>query len=226
MVDGTRGKVWGVIAVVGVAVALWCAWRDLRARSMDNKHGDPRPTSTRFVLDSDEVTVRDYSVCVAAGSCDLAGMEAGRWDACNWEKAGREMHPINCVSIEQARSYCNFANGRLPTDTEWLADGPTVDEVADAYSRLRPACLHVNGTCRSGDRVDVVRGRRNMIGNVAEWVEVPLVERESAHGAAAEGAIGGWYYMSIIDVAGSLRPSSVGRVGRAPTVGVRCMSMR
>ena len=92
---------------------------------------DPGPQVARlaeFRVDRTEVTVAAYRACVTAGACAAAGLETPRWDgedrakwawACNWGKAGREQHPINCVDWGQADAYCRWARGRLPTEAEW-----------------------------------------------------------------------------------------------------------
>ncbi len=38
---------------------------------------------------------------------------------CNWGKAGRENHPINCVDWDQAWTFCEWVEKRLPTEAEW-----------------------------------------------------------------------------------------------------------
>ncbi len=67
-----------------------------------------------FQIDKTEVTVEAYRRCVEAGSCSKP---AG--GTCNWGKTGRERHPINCVDWEQARTYCQWAWKRLPSEAEW-----------------------------------------------------------------------------------------------------------
>jgi hypothetical protein len=38
---------------------------------------------------------------------------------CNAGLSGREGYPVNCVTFEQARRYCEWRGGRLPTRHEW-----------------------------------------------------------------------------------------------------------
>jgi formylglycine-generating enzyme required for sulfatase activity len=81
-----------------------------------------------FSIDRTEVTVAQYRACVEAGACSAAGLELPFWPdepkpewawACNWGRAGREQHPLNCVDWSQAAAYCRWAGKRLPTQEEW-----------------------------------------------------------------------------------------------------------
>ena len=86
-----------------------------------------------FCIDATEVTEGDYARCVHAGACEPAHPNAvlpdGRRiptpidEACHahpkWHASDPERHPVNCVTIEQARACCAFAGMRLPTDAEW-----------------------------------------------------------------------------------------------------------
>ncbi|RMD98183.1 MAG: hypothetical protein D6812_13930 [Deltaproteobacteria bacterium] len=88
--------------------------------------GDEQPVEQvclkAFYIDKTEVTVAQYQRCVEAGGCSSALLDQSDWgsdEACNWGKPGRENHPINCVGWSQAKEYCRWAGGRLPTEREW-----------------------------------------------------------------------------------------------------------
>ena len=91
-------------------------------------------------LDRNEVTTEVYEVCANEGSCEPAQREAaappraleaptGAAPAvparseltalCNAGVAGRERMPINCVTVQQARRFCEWRGARLPTRAEW-----------------------------------------------------------------------------------------------------------
>lgn len=68
-----------------------------------------------------EVTVHDYKECVLEGGCS----EPGEGTTCNWGKSGRQRHPINCVSWEDAMNYAAWISQKtglcyqLPTEAQW-----------------------------------------------------------------------------------------------------------
>jgi formylglycine-generating enzyme required for sulfatase activity len=72
-------------------------------------------TLSSFSIDLTEVTVAAYRLCVDAGRCT----PSIKFEQCNWGRADRDDHPINCVDWAQAKAFCAWAGKRLPTEEEW-----------------------------------------------------------------------------------------------------------
>jgi formylglycine-generating enzyme required for sulfatase activity len=85
---------------------------------------DKRISVGAFAMDRTEVTVEGYARCVAAKMCSPAAQDD---IACNWpDRKVKATHPINCVTVKQAKAYCEWRGQRLPTAPEWqlAAGGP------------------------------------------------------------------------------------------------------
>jgi formylglycine-generating enzyme required for sulfatase activity len=70
-------------------------------------------TLDSFEIDRTEISVARYQRCVAAGACSPATFPFGdaRYD---------QPHlPVTHVRWEDARAYCTWVSGRLPTEAEW-----------------------------------------------------------------------------------------------------------
>lgn len=181
-----------------------------------------------FFLTKTEVTVEQYRRCVSAGVCTtrfLVGdtyygmpdwqcdwkrcppMDPRRevhrarfrkWN-CNWPHEGRRQHPMNCVDWYQARDFCRWVGGRLPSEAEWeyaarsggkkwrypwgndahteahaVIDRWARDTVTDtqwpASEDLPREEPGTRPVC-SKPAGHTVHGLCDMIGNVEEWVE-------------------------------------------------------
>jgi formylglycine-generating enzyme required for sulfatase activity/serine/threonine protein kinase len=88
-------------------------------------------------LDVTEVTVAAFRDCVRAGACPPAAERPSFpkpgslkeedhekqlvvfAELCNWDKPGRDEHPVNCVDWTSADAYCKHRGFRLPTEAEW-----------------------------------------------------------------------------------------------------------
>ncbi len=155
----------------------------------DEKEGRVLELSA-FFIDRTEVTVGAYKECVEAGACKDSMFRERR--SCNYGKDDRDDYPMNCVRWLGAKTYCEWAGKRLPTEHEWekAARGPTglkypwgnadfgsakVANIADATSRIpfgRPdyddgfAKVAPVGQFPAGKSP---YGALDMVGNVVEW---------------------------------------------------------
>ncbi len=151
-----------------------------------------------FYIDRTEVTVAAYSKCVHAGRCS----EPETRVRCTWGEAGKQEHPVTCVTWAQSSSYCAWAGKRLPTEWEWekaargSADGrkyPWGNRGYDSMRRLaniadREAKKVWNwswvvasyddgfsSTAPVGSYPEGMSptGALDMVGNVSEWTSTP-----------------------------------------------------
>jgi formylglycine-generating enzyme required for sulfatase activity len=130
-----------------------------------------------FQMSRTEVTVAQWKACVDAGKCTAPATE----EYCNWLVTGREAHPVNCVSWDQAVVFAQWAGGRLPTEAEWeyaarsggkVQEWPWGTAEADCERAVVAGCGHTSTqpvcSLRAGNSA---QGLCDMAGNVWEWVQ-------------------------------------------------------
>ncbi|MCL2823069.1 MAG: formylglycine-generating enzyme family protein [Polyangiaceae bacterium] len=124
-----------------------------------------------FEMDAYEVTLRSYMVCINENRCSHPDYDK----FCNWGKEARYDHPMNCLSWDQAKSYCEYVGKRLPTEAEWEYAARGTDGREYGWGEGEPPeglCFNrgQRGTCRVDTvPVDSAFGLRGMAGNVWEW---------------------------------------------------------
>ena len=228
----------------------------LEALEAQRKSSNPRPkgpppgpqkvNAGGFMIDRTEVTVERYAACVKARRCSSKGLrapqESGRARrkyaaACNWKKRDRSQHPINCLDWHQAKAYCKWAGGRLPTEAQWEkaaggADGRpypwgqerykawTIANLADKRSGIRWADKNLDDGFARTSPVGIYHenaapsGALDMVGNVWEWTDGGTPKKRAVRG-------GSW-----LDSAGEAKISGrafQGSKDRRPNLGVRCV---
>ncbi len=156
-----------------------------------------------FELDQREVTAGAYARCVRAGRCeprttcgpalatDADAAVDGSIDA-SPDDAGAPIEdesPARCVRWADARAYCEFVGGRLPTEAEWER------AAAGAFPEHRafPWGESPGEDAMPEDRTP--EGVRALAGGVAEWVDdvgafymlpAPPTARDSGADASVE----------------------------------------
>jgi formylglycine-generating enzyme required for sulfatase activity len=215
----------------------------------DEKPGRTVDVDT-FKIDKTEVRVGDYARCVSAKACSTEGVTTPFYEGqeqpefaefCNWQRAGRENHPMNCVNWDQARAYCEWVGKRLPTEAEWekaargtdgrkypwgnagYGGGGKVANIADESAGRRYPAWPVAkgyddgyvGTAPVGSfpMGESPTGALDMIGNVWEWTADALEGGRVFRGAS-------WDADPQTSRVSTRRRRDADR--RGPAVGFRC----
>lgn len=167
-----------------VTVAGGSFWQGCNADVDDECNDREQPyhqvTVPAFEIDKYEVTVGLYNECFDPGNCSLP--DTGGY--CNWGVSGREDHPVNCVTWDQARKYCAWAGKRLCSESEWEKAARGTDgrkyPWGDEAATCEYAVMWEGGYGCGTDSTRPVGskpagaspyGAHDMSGNVWEWVE-------------------------------------------------------
>ncbi|MCX5792218.1 MAG: formylglycine-generating enzyme family protein [Elusimicrobia bacterium] len=156
-----------------------------------------------FELSKTVVTVEQYAECWVKGACT----EPATGDYCNWGKDSRQLHPVNCVTWNQANQYAKFKGGRLPSESEWeYAATSGGKNQKYPWGNAAPTCekavmADIGGYgCGAGSTLPVLskdgkkcareagqtkQGLCDMTGNVWQWVQDKY--QDSYKGVPADG---------------------------------------
>ena len=136
-----------------------------------------------YFIDRTETTVADYNKCVDAGGC-TPPKTTDKSKYCNFCQEAKAAHPVNCIEWLQAKTYCEWAGKRLPTEAEWEKAARGSDGRKHPWGNEAATCedavLNLDGgegcgkggtwpTC-SLEKGNGPYGNCDMVGNVWEWV--------------------------------------------------------
>jgi formylglycine-generating enzyme required for sulfatase activity len=203
-----------------------------------------------FCMDTIEVTVAAYKICVREGKCTPECLLLGQCSAvptqaswgdpqeairasayCNGDRDDRQDHPVNCVSWEESTRYCEAYGKRLPTaeEWEWAARGAnpegwypwgTGGDVKDQLCWSKPDVRGSTCVSASNPTDKTPQGLYDMAGNVSEWVSGSLAA-PGVHRPARQAFGASWYAMDDGYVRASLGGVEVPSE-RNETLGFRC----
>jgi formylglycine-generating enzyme required for sulfatase activity len=186
-----------------------------------------------FWMSRTEVTVAEYGRCVAAGRCAAPAYEGGA------QRFRRPSLPVTLVSFDDARQYCAFRAGRLPTEAEFeraargaarrtypwgrtfhgkLANhgrlGVDPTDASDGFAELSPVGSFPGGA--------TPEGVLDLAGNAAEWTADPF-ELKDGRPASSERAVRGGHFASAAPFLRGAARTGKPPGTREPTLGFRCV---
>ena len=139
-----------------------------------------------FFIDKYEVTNAQYKVCVQSGSCTPPHERKSGQRSSYYNNSSFAEYPVIYVDWEQAKTYCEWRGGRLPTEAEWEKAARGVDGRKYPWGNQAPDCALANygsdellADACVGDSSAVGSypqgaspyGVLDMAGNVWEWVQ-------------------------------------------------------
>jgi formylglycine-generating enzyme required for sulfatase activity len=217
-----------MVAIPGGAFKLGSTDGDEDERPIVDARVDP------FEIDILEVSVGAYRACVSAGKCQSP--DTGIY--CNWDKPGKDRHPVNCVDAVQAETYCTFAGKRLPTEDEWDYAARGSDGRTFPWKEGAPRAQ----LCWNGEGNDLGKGNRqgtcpvgqypagaspfgvlDLAGNVWEWTSSAYCRYDERACGDPRRVIrgGGWNNLVPEYVRAQDRSKETTKV-RNDNIGLRC----
>ncbi len=101
-----------------------------------------------YCMERTEVSVAKYRECVEAGVCEPPNyLTSHPGDDCNYslEPGPREHLPVNCLSWDRARRYCQaWRGGDLPSEAQWEKAARGTDGRLFPWGDKLPDCRHAN----------------------------------------------------------------------------------
>ncbi len=131
-----------------------------------------------YVIDQHEVTNAQYALCVEAGGCSEPHSDSSNKHAIYYTASVYADFPVINVDWFQAKAYCEWAGGSLPTEAQWEKAGRGTDGRLYAWGDQQPnvVLLNYNGTLSdtsapcSFTSGNSPFGLCDVAGNVWEWV--------------------------------------------------------
>ncbi len=152
-----------------------------------------------FKLDRLETTFAEYQACVEEGACTKAGTFHAACGAHDVKKNAKR--PVNCVTYEQARNYCEYRGKRLPREEEWEYVARAGDDRQFPWGDAPPdknTCFQRTETCEPGTSPQDLSpsGLMDLGGGVSEWTSSRYCAYDDRKRCKAEARVirgGSWH---------------------------------
>jgi formylglycine-generating enzyme required for sulfatase activity len=187
------------------------------ARSAPDERPAHNVTLDAFWMDQLEVTNAMYTLCMQSGSCTPPqSLKSSDRRPDYFTNPGFKDYPVVYVTWGQAKTYCEWAGRRLPTEAEWERAARGDDWRTFPWGEDKADGLRANFNMQLGDTSRVGTyplgaspfGILDMAGNVAEWTN---------------DFYSGTYYATLgddaVNPAGPESSASLKRVVRGGTLG-------
>ncbi len=135
-------------------------------------------TLDAFWIDKTEVTLQMYSLCVEAGVCKGPTNKSSNTHSSYYGNGEFDNYPVIYVDWNMAKSYCQWASRRLPTEAEWEKAARGTNANINTWGNDESNNNLLNDDNAVGDTTEVGKypngaspyGALDMEGNVWEWV--------------------------------------------------------
>ncbi|HMU95079.1 MAG TPA: SUMF1/EgtB/PvdO family nonheme iron enzyme [Anaerolineales bacterium] len=148
----------------------------------DDGKADEQPVQELYLdaywIGETEVTNKQYEACVNQGTCDPPASFASYNQKGYFGYPQYINYPVLYVSWDQAKTYCTWAGGRLPTEAEWEKAARGTEGQTYPWGNATPNSNLLNYNSDLFDTSEVkkypdgqsIYGAYDMAGNVWEWV--------------------------------------------------------
>lgn len=130
-----------------------------------------------FYIDKYEVTNGQYRECVSEGACQFGGDNTSNTEEHYYDNPVFANHPVININWYEARDYCKWVGGDLPTEAQWEKAARGTDGRRYPWGDFEPNKSKANYNQNEGDTMSVGSysqnvspyGAMDMAGNVWEW---------------------------------------------------------
>ena len=131
-----------------------------------------------YWIDKYEVSNGQYQECVENGACTEPQYSESEIRSEYYGNSIYDDYPVNCVDWYQAKAYCEWAGGDLPTEAQWEKAARGDHGKKYPWGNQVPDSSYANYDGNIGDTTEVGSyekgmspyGAMDMAGNVWEWV--------------------------------------------------------